>query len=235
MIKNITAVLFALLLSTAVFAQYPIISTTGTMPGIYTGMPSQSSSSDANLKENNEIAKAFANYRQEAVPSKAATRADMEYESYDHIAVPIPYAPGGFGPDVAAWQDHKINVPAVLLPAPSSNQYQVAFPAALFLRTYDGPDEARHNKISLTFYVKLFQGEINSITILSDPKIAFVKSGCPSGMTLRKAQSAQETDICTVYMNYKANRPKLTQAMKDYFANHPTTPAMAAKALKKIK
>ena len=227
MTKNITAVLFALLLSTAVFAQYPIISTTGTMPGIpqgYTGMSSSASPSSSNINEDvlearNTTAAAFNGYSQaNSIPDKAKTFAHIKYNAAAGYRGLGAIGTSGGGWPMPSWQH--MDVPAVFVKDHRPSVFMIAVPA---LELQKVPQEFEYF-VSLSIVANT---ESNTKTYSSNPS----KTKCPSDLHYRQAANSQEADIC--YKAFNASNWFAGQLKSEVFSKKSVTLSLAAKALKK--
>ena len=205
MTKNITAVLFALLLSTAAFAQYwgphPFIT-----PGYQHPIHNQQVN-DPLLEETNKTAQAFSGYNGN-VPTEVKTRGLMES--------PI----GAFCAwGIECWTSDA-DIPAVFLPHQNSQYYIVAFPS----------DRLRVGKFKLRY--SLFRIENKPwVSYTYQFTSAVVKGECPKGMTARHARNANEADLCLMTESVKTAQRK--EKFKKLFQNNRVTLEMAARALKR--
>lgn len=213
MTKNITAVLFALLLSTAAFAQY-------WGPGHFQHTPSpapgHSQANDVMLNESNAIARVFAGYRSDpALPTKAKTRAKLNY--FVNSISPMDNM-GQVPPPMLI----KEELPAVFVAAKNSeDSYFLALPAQALKNI---PSDVLELSYSLTL--------INNGKLMTkEQRFAVKEGGCPTGMTLRRAANSNEADICLLQQSVKTSYRK-GEFIK-LFKEKRVTLEMAARALKR--
>ena len=210
MTKNITAVLFALLLSTAAFAQY-----WGPHPFI-TRNPAGSSINEDVLEAQNATAAAFNGYSQaNSIPDKAKTIAKLFYTFPTYAPVDDQ------GQPPSPFFERK-QVPAVFVADENSeNFYFVAFPAKALQNI---PVDSFELLYSLTLIN-------NGQRVSKAQRFNVKKEGCPDGMTWRKAKNQKEADICLLQQKFQTTYLK-TQFQK-LFKEKRVTQEMAARALKR--
>lgn len=224
MTKNITAVLFALLLSTAAFAISPVTSSTGTGPFHQPWGHPASSSSSSNINEDvleaqNAAAAAFSRYSHaNTLPDKAKTFAHIKYNAAASYTGPGAIGTGGGGWPMPSWQ-HK-DVPAVFVKDARPRTFVIAVPA---LELQKVPQKFEYF-VSLSIVANT---ERNTKTTSYNPS----KTKCPSGFQYRQANNSQEADICLQVFN--TNDWFAGRLQSEVFAHQNVSVSMAAKALKK--
>lgn len=226
MTKNITAVLFALLLSTAVFAQTPVTSGGALGPSHqpWTNHPNSSSSSSSRIDEDvleatNTIAAVFNQYPNAgSLPAKAKTFAHIKYNAAAGYTGLGATGTGGGGWPMPSWQ-HR-DIPAVFVKDSRPNQFVIAVPAS---KLQEIPENFEY------FVSQTVVADTERQTKKASYKPS--KTKCPSGFQYRQANNNQETDLCLQV--FSATDWFAGRLQREVFSQKDVSISMAAKALKK--